>query len=184
MNNGNSYYERYLDGDVDALHTLVDEYKAGLTLYINSIVSDIALAEDIMLDTFAKLIIKKPRYLGKSSFKTWLYAIGRNLAMDTLKKRRNDVPLSEAENYISDTDELEERYLADERKLEVRRAIEKLKSEHGQALWLVYFEDFSNAEAARVMKKTSHQFDSLLYRAKAALRRELEKGGFDYDEYK
>ena len=184
MNNENCSYRRYLDGDTEALCELVDEYKTGLTLYINSIVADITLAEDIMLDTFAKLIIKKPKYLGKSSFKTWLYAIGRNIAMDTLKKSRADVPLSEAENYISEVDGLEESYLADEKKLEVRQAVKSLKGEHSQALWLVYFEEFTNAEAARIMKKTSHQFGSLLYRAKAALRRELERGGFDYDEYK
>lgn len=138
MNNENCSYRRYLDGDTEALCELVDEYKTGLTLYINSIVADITLAEDIMLDTFAKLIIKKPKYLGKSSFKTWLFAIGRNIAMDTLKKSRADVPLSEAENYISEADGLEESYLADEKKLEVRQAVKSLKGEHSQALWLVY----------------------------------------------
>jgi len=184
MDNGNASYERYLKGDSDALYELVDEYKTGLVFYINSIVADLSLAEEIMLDTFARLIIKKPRYLGKSSFKTWLYAIGRNIAIDTLKKRKRVVPLDEAENYIFDEEGLEESYLADEKKLTVRRAVNNLKDEHSQALWLVYFEGFSNEEAARIMKKTSHQFDSLLYRAKAALRRELEKGDFDYDEYK
>ena len=184
MNDENGIYERYLNGDEAALYELVDTYKTGLVFYINSIVSDIVLAEDIMLDTFAKLMIKKPRFLGRSSFKTWLYAIGRNLAIDTIKKRKTVVPLSEAENYISGEVGLEEGYLADETRLEVRQAVKKLKSEHSQALWLVYFEGFSNSEAARIMKKTTHQFDSLLYRAKAALKREIERGGSCYDEYK
>ncbi|MBR6807466.1 MAG: RNA polymerase sigma factor [Clostridia bacterium] len=183
MSNYDDSYSRYLDGDRDALYDLVENYKSGLVLYLNSIVSDITSAEDLMIDTFTKLVIKKPKYLGKSSFKTWLYAIGRNLAIDYIKKQKRNVPLDEIENLVSDTESVFEQVIIDERKREVHRALSKLKAEHRQALILVFFEEFEIADAARIMKKSRHQFDSLLYRAKGALRRELEKGGFDYDEF-
>lgn len=183
MKSSEDIYRRYLDGDGDALYELVETYKNGLVLYVNTIVGDFSSAEDIMIDTFTKLVIKKPHFFGKSSFKTWLYAIGRNLALDYLRKEKRTVSLDEVENYVSASSDPILTSIRDEQRREVHKAIGNLKAEHRQALILVFFENFSITDAAHIMKKTRHQFDSLLFRAKEALRRELEKGGFDYDEF-
>jgi len=182
MDKGQTYYERYLEGDEDALLDILREYRDGLVLYINTHVGNISLAEEVALDTFAKLTVKRPRFRGEGSFKTWLYAIGRNLAIDTLRKRKDHVPLDEVEG-VSATDTLiEEEYLRTEKNAAVRRCMNNLKAEHTQALWLVYFENFTYADAARVMKKTKRQFDSLIFRAKTSLKAELEKEGITHDE--
>ena len=183
MDRSKEIYQRFLDGDEDALCELLDEYKDGLTFYINSIVGNLTVAEEVMLDTFTKLTVKQPRFNGDSEFKTWLYAIGRNLAIDTVKKSRKDVPLDDIIGMIDEAEALEDFYLRDEKKSELRRAVSRLKSEHSQALRLVYFDGFTNTEAARIMKKTRHQFDSLIYRAKNALKNELERMGIRYDEF-
>ncbi len=184
MDNGESSYRRYLDGDDKGLLTLIDEYKTGLVLYVNSIVCDLGLAEEIMIDTFAKLAVKKPRFRGEGSFKTWLYAIGKNLAFDTLKKAgRGDVPLEEAERYTDDGRSVEEDYLRTERNIALRRVLDGLKHDYRSAVWLVYFENFSPSEAARVMKMTRRRFTTLLYRAKKSLKERLEKEGICNDEF-
>ena len=86
MDNGASSYRRFLEGDDDGIVQIIKEYKDGLMLYLNSFVQNIHLAEDLTEDTFVKLIAKRPRFSGKSTFKTWLYAIGRNVALDYLRK--------------------------------------------------------------------------------------------------
>ena len=182
MDKGQINYNRYLDGDEDALLELVREYRDGLALYINTYVRDMSLAEDVVLDTFTRLTVKRPHFRGDGSFKTWLYTIGRNLAIDTLRRRKNYVPLDEVEGVCDSSASMEEQYLMDESRATVRRCMNNLKSEHTQALWLVYFESFSYKEAARIMKKTPRQFDSLIYRARMSLKAELEKEGFTYDE--
>lgn len=48
-------------------------------------------------------------------------------------------------------------------------------------LYLTYFEDFDNSETAEIMKKSKRQIENLLYRAKGALKSELEKEGFEYE---
>ena len=108
--------------------------------------------------------------------------IGRNLTIDTLRKRKNYVPLDEVEGVSESGVSIEEDYLRSEKNAAVRRCMDHLKSEHTQALWLVYFESFSYADAARVMKKTKRQFDSLIFRAKTSLKAELIKEGITYDE--
>ena len=61
--------------------------------HINSYVNDIYLAEDLMQETFFKIAVKKPKLKYKSSFKTWLYTIGRNIAIDYLRKHaRKNLP--------------------------------------------------------------------------------------------
>ncbi|MDE6657892.1 MAG: RNA polymerase subunit sigma-24, partial [Oscillospiraceae bacterium] len=58
----------------------------------------------------------------------------------------------------------------------------KLKSEYQQVLYLSYFEDFSNAETAKIMHKTKRQIENLLYNARKSLKLELEKDGFHYEK--
>ena len=97
MDNGASSYYRYLAGDDSALGDIVRDYKDGLTIYLNSFTNNIHDAEELMEETFVELIMKKPKFSGKSSFKTWLYAIGRNITYDYLKKRSKnyDLPIDE-----------------------------------------------------------------------------------------
>jgi RNA polymerase sigma-70 factor (ECF subfamily) len=60
--------------------------------------------------------------------------------------------------------------------------LHSLKTEYRQVLYLSYFEGFSNAEAAIIMKKSKRQIETLLYNAKKALKTELERSGFEYEE--
>ena len=86
MDNGASSYLRFLNGDNDAFVEIIRQYKDGLVLFINSFVSNIHLSEEAADEAFLKLYINKPRYKSGSSFKTWLYTIGRNTALNYLKK--------------------------------------------------------------------------------------------------
>ena len=72
MDNGVSSYRRFLEGEDDGFVEIVKDYKDGLMLYLNSFTENIHIAEDLTEDTFVKLIAKRPRFSGKSTFKTWL----------------------------------------------------------------------------------------------------------------
>ncbi len=58
----------------------------------------------------------------------------------------------------------------------------ELSPDYRTVLWLAFFENFSNSETAIILKKNDRQVKNLLYRAKKALKRALEKEGFDYEE--
>ena len=184
MDNGASSYRRYLDGDDTGLTEIIRDYKDGLTLYINGYVNNIFTAEDLMEDTFFKLAIRKPRFSEKSSFKTWLYAIARNIALDYLRKNSKieKTPIEDMNNYIVEEVNVEKEYLIKEQKITLHRTMRKLKSEYFQVLYLVYFEGFTNEEIAKIMKKNKRQIENLVYRAKGALKSELEKEGFEYEK--
>lgn len=183
MDNGASNYRRFLDGDDDALVDLIEPYKDGLILYLTKFTNDVFLAEDLMEDTFVRLAIKKPHYNGRSSFKTFLFAIARNIAVDYLRKESRIKRESLDETNLSlAVASLEQGYIQEEKKVAVHKAISQLNPTYAQILYLIYFEDFTNNEAAKVMHKSRRQIEQLIYRAKASLRCELEKEGVVHEE--
>ncbi len=184
MDNGASSYRRFLNGDDKGLAEIVRNYRDGLILYLNGIVNNISVAEELMEETFFRIITKKPRFHAKYSFKTWLYTIGRNVAIDYLRHhaKRSDTSFDDLENYMQDEYDLEKIYIIEERKITVHRALRKLNAEYRQVLWLIYFDGLTGSEAGVVMKKNARQMKNLVYRAKSALKSELDKEGFVYEE--
>jgi len=184
MDNGASSYRRFLEGDDGGIVEIIKVYKDGLMLYLNSFMQNIHLAEDLTEDTFVKLIARRPRFSGKSTFKTWLYSIGRNVALDFLRKHAKlpTVSTEEAMVLIADEADVARHYLQTERKLQVHEAMKRLNKEYRQVLVLVYFEEFRNNQVAAVLGKSKKQVENLIYRAKLSLKSELEKEGFVYEE--
>ena len=184
MGNDADRYRRYLDGDDNGIVEIIDKYHEGLTLYLNSIVDNICIAEELMQETFVRLAVKKPRFNGKIYFNTRLYSIAKHCALDYLRKRSkmSDFPIDEAFQ-MSDEEDIERQYLKEEQKIELHRAMRRLKPEYAQVLYLMYFEDFDTAGIAGIMQKSKMQVGDLLYRAKKALKTELEKEGFVYERY-
>lgn len=184
MDNGAENYRSFLQGDDKAFVEIIRDYKDGLILYLNGFANNILTAEELTEDVFFKLVTKKPRFNEKSSFKTWLYAIGRNTAVDYLRrnKKKKEVSAEEIRETEDERLSIEQSYIKQERLLLIHRALEKLKPEYKQVLWLVYFEDFSQKETAKIMKKSVHSIETLVYRARLALKAELEKGGFIYED--
>ena len=183
MDNGASSYRRFLDGDDKGLVEIIRDYKDGLILYLNSFVADISTAEELAEDTFVKLGIRKPRFSGRSSFRTWLYAIGRNVAIDHIRKESKRKTENIDDHYdLSDEETMENTYIREEQKIAVHRAMRSLKPEYRQVLWLTYIEGFSNRETAGIMRRSVHSVETLVYRARQSLKHVLETEGFTSED--
>ena len=177
------YYHQFLKGDDGALAQIVCMFKDGLILYLNSYVNDLLVAEELTEDPFVKLVVKRPRYFGKASFKTWLYTIGRNVALDYLRREKNrNLSIEETPELCDNEKCLEENYICQEERILLHRAVRKLKPEYQQILWLIYFENFSCKEVARILGKTAHNVETTVYRARNALKTKLVEEGFVYEK--
>ncbi len=183
MDNGAISYRRYLDGDENGLVEIVELYGASLMLFIHRYVHNLDIAEDLMEDTFCELIFHKSRYRGKSSFKTYLFSIARNKAVDYIRKERRfkKVPMEQAEYKASDIAELEQRVLKNEDKKQLYDAMNQLNDEYRMVLYLLYFEEMSYDEISHVMKKNNRQIKNLAYRARQSLKSIMKEEGFSYE---
>ena len=157
----------------------MQELFCGLVFFINGFVHDPHTAEDIAIDAFSDLVVHRHRYNFRVSLKTYLYTVGRSRALDYLRRRKvlRFTELSEARHLSDDSAALEELVLADDRQRRVNTALERLPEEMAAAVRLVYFEEMTYAEAAKVMGKKSKQVDNLLQRAKKELYRILGEEG-------
>ncbi|MFT4073933.1 MAG: sigma-70 family RNA polymerase sigma factor [Asticcacaulis sp.] len=112
----------------------------------------------------------------RSAFGTWFYRIVTNAALDRLRRRK--VPAENLDDHaerLSDTGPTGEdlRIQADEAR-RIKQAISILPVTQQMALTLVYYEDFPQAEAARIMNITTGALESLLFRAKKTLKQSLK----------
>ncbi len=178
MDNGASSYRRFLDGDESAFDEIMESLFRNLVFFIDRYVHDIHAAEDIAIDVFSDLIVHRHRYNFKVTLKTYLFMVGRSRALDYIKHRKvvDFVELSETTE-LADGKELEEIVLSEERRRAVNAAIAKLPEDMRVVIHLIYFEEMTYDEAARVMKKNRKQVDNLLYRAKKELRIILGEDG-------
>ena len=179
MDNGASSYRRYLDGDESGLEKIAEMYGNNLMFFINGFVKNITLAEDIMEDTFMELIVHKHYFRGESSFKTYLFKIGRNKALNALKKNK---VLMTLDTDIEDTAKLEDMIVRDDKNRRVRNAISKINETYATVIHLLYFEGMTYEEIGKVMKKNNKQIKNLAYRARNSLKEVLEKEGFSYEK--
>ena len=180
MDNGASSYRRYLDGETEAFDEIVISLYDPLVLFLCRYVKDHHTAEDIAMDVFADLVVHKHRYNFRVSLKTYLFMLGKSRALNYLKRRQRiaDVPIEELP-LQGEEPSAEAQYAMNQRKQALHAAMAELPEDMAEALYLMYFEDLSYEEIARVMKRTKKQVDNLLYRGKQRLRAILEEGGID-----
>lgn len=178
MDNGAILYRRFLEGNESAFDEIMNLYFDNLIFFLDCIIHDIAQAEDISIDVFALLASKTSNYNFKVSLKTYIFMLGRSRALNYIKhnKKLHMTVLEDLEQEISDRELLEETVIRDELKRTVNAAISTLPDDMREAVYLVYFEQLSYDETARIMKKNRKQIDNLLYRAKKMLRTVLKEG--------
>jgi len=180
---GEELYELYLGGDDAAFESFVAMYEDELARFINGMLRDSREAQHLTVETFSQLILNKKKFAGGSSIKTYLFAIGKNIALRHIKKRGKEQHISYEEIAEKAHDESgtpgdiverrESRHL-------LHNAILKLKEDHRVVLTLIYFEDMSYMQAGRFMGKSETQIRGLAHRAKAALKKELEGSGHSW----
>ena len=178
-------YLRYIEKDDDNdLETLLTRHRDGLFIFLMGFVKNEEDAEDLLMDTFAKLAVDKPHFDPDrtGSFKSWLYAIGRNNALMHLRKHKYQaVPLDE--EIVSDEDTPESEILKSDRNKKLYQALRSLKPDYRQALMLLYFEGLSHEEIATSLGMRKKQIYHLVDRGKESLKKTLERMGISDAQY-
>lgn len=77
-----------------------EQYKNGIFRYALSITKDPYLAEDVLHDTFVKLLSSGIR-CASGKEQAWLYRIARNLCFDHLRRAKREFPCPAAPAYES-----------------------------------------------------------------------------------
>ena len=95
--------QRLASKDESAFVEIYNQTKIPVFSIIIAIVKEKAVAEDLLQDTYIKMIDALPTFQGRSAFKTWLVSIARNLAYDYLRQaKKSTLLMSDTVEQISD----------------------------------------------------------------------------------
>ncbi|MBQ8040874.1 MAG: RNA polymerase sigma factor [Lachnospiraceae bacterium] len=174
-------YLHFLRGEKNALEDLVRKYSDTLTRYAYCYVGDADLAEDVMEETFATLLVRHKHFDDEAHLQAYLYKVARNKSIDMLRKRKREVALSDVEEVLCGSD-AESNVIKDNLNQQIYICMQQLPAQYKEVLYLSYFEDFSNDEVCSLMKKSKKQVYNLLSRARVALKEIFIKEGISYED--
>ena len=164
--------QRAQAGDMAAFEELVRRHQRGLFSYLYRMCRNSSDAEEMAQAAMVKAWEKLGGFRGASSFKTWLYRIGTNLCFNLRTRRKPTEELTET-MAAPDAERPERAYHQKVREDAVRNALERLPADQRAALVLSVYQDMTYEEIADTMGKTVRAVDSLLFRAKANVRKAL-----------
>lgn len=158
--------------DATALAELVRRHGGWAARFATRLTNSPETGEEVVQTAFMRVWEGKARWRGRSRFTTWFYRVVHNLAIDELRRqRRAHEPLDEAMPDSGPTPV--ERLLSERRASRVRAALAALPERQRTALLLSHYENLSQAEASAIMDISEGALESLLSRARAALRDRL-----------
>ncbi len=182
MKSDEELFHGFQRGETDCFEQLVLRYRRKLTCYIYRIIADADAAEDVAQDVFAYLYVYPEKYRDGYPLSSFLYTLAHRRSVDYIRKHHRQVPsdlssLDGEDAALTPDDTLD----ASERKIAVAKAMNALKAEYREVLYLIYFEELSHKEAARILGKTQPQVKVMVHRARKALGVLLEREGYRHE---
>ena len=165
----------YLSGNRSAMSQLIERHSRRVRDYINMMVKDRDVAEDIFQETFIKAVrvIDEGRYTDNGKFLSWILRIAHNQVIDHFRAQRQDKAVSESEaGYdVFGTLRLAERTVEDalvseQIEHDVRALVELLPAEQREVVMMRYFSGLSFKDIA---EQTNVSINTALGRMRYAL---------------
>lgn len=125
-------------------------------------------AEDIFQEVFLKLKEKKPNFKSEEHRKAWLIRVTINLTKNLNTSAWNNRIVTLNENIDFETKE----------ESDVFSVVCNLPQNYRTVIYLFYYEGYKVNEIANILKKQEGTIKTWLFRARQALKQELE-GGFE-----
>ena len=145
-------YERYFQGDREAAEQLVHRYEEALIRYIGGYVSDYHESEDMMIETFALMFARKRPVSSDKCFKAYLYKTARNLSIRHKRKKRFPLlEIHQTEFEMTGVTSVDAELLHNEQRKELICAMEQLKEEYQEVLYLLYFEEMKYSDMSKLL---------------------------------
>ncbi len=159
-------------GDMDAFEELVRRHQQAALDTAFHFLGDPRKAEDIAQEAFLRVLERAESYRPTAAFRTYLFTIIWHLCVDA-HRRETPVSLDSLRPRAGGVEDPAEATFRRERALRVRRGLDELPPRQRMALVLKYFQEMSYREISEVMDCSVSAVDSLLSRARNALREQL-----------
>lgn len=168
--------ERFLQGDERAFDELMIKYQSPVYSFVISMVKHPDAASDIFQETFIKVFKKLQQYKTTGSFKSWVFTIASNTALDYLRKQSRsraqslEEEVSEnltfADTIASDDKEPDEILVTEETREAVNKALCSLSEEQRE---IVLLREYSGLTFKEIAEAKNLPIGTVLTRMRRAL---------------
>lgn len=147
----------YAKGNNEAFDALLSRHQSYIFTYIQRLIKDVDLANDIFQETFVKAImnIRQGRYTGDGKFQAWLSRIAHNLIIDFFRQEKNTPTVSTDNDEVNvlnrkDLSEgtIEDALIDDQILDDVARLVSTLPDDQRRVVEMRYYENMSFKEIA------------------------------------
>jgi RNA polymerase sigma-70 factor (ECF subfamily) len=188
-------------GDQAAFAELVDDFSPAMLGVAIKYVRSRAVAEEVVQEAWLGVIKGLDRFEGRSSLRSWVFAILRNVAISRGEREHRSVPISSLNAAVDDWQELdedrffgrdhdrypghwamgptkwplpEERLLADETRTVIADAINELPASQRAVITLRDVEGWDSDEVCQMLEISAGNQRVLLHRARTQVRAAIE----------
>jgi RNA polymerase sigma-70 factor (ECF subfamily) len=155
------------DRSAETFDRLYSDHAAGLLGFLTYQTGDRALAEDIVADTFERVLTSRSGWRGQSGEKTWLYTIAMNRLRDLARRRGAESRALErvaaGQTATDDLGAVSDRDL-------LARGMQTLSEEERAVVALRFGADLTLSEIADVLEERQSTVEGRLYRGLRRLR--------------
>ncbi|MEI7484420.1 MAG: RNA polymerase sigma factor [Ignavibacteriota bacterium] len=179
----NEILRKLKSGDKSAFEILVSQYSNIVLNTCYRFLLDREDAEDVSQDVFVEIYQSIKSFRGDSKLSTWIYRIAVTKSLDEIKKRNRKKRLSsfgktlhldDVVSWLGGGTMPDKLIMEEEKMCEVMKALDVLPDNQRVAFTLSKIDGYANAEIAAIMNITTIAVESLVYRAKKCVTKELE----------
>lgn len=158
--------------DFESIYT---QYFDSVYKYVLSLCRNETVAEDITQEAFYKAMEHLDQFDGKCKLYVWLCQIAKNTLCTYLKKQKRIVPESDLDQSLLPDTSFESAFVDKETAWEIHKLLHKLDEPYKEVFSLRVFGELSFSQIGELFGKTDSWARLIFYRAKKALRRNLDE---------
>ena len=157
---------RYAAGEEGAFQELVSQYKDGLYAFLRRFLNQPDLVDDVFQETFMQLYVSRDSFDQSRPLRPWLFTIAANKAKDALRRMQRIDSANLGSMFDSDEHSIDDvlntldhdehmpydDLIKDETAAAVKRVISRMPEKLREILILAYFQKFSYAEIAGILR--------------------------------
>ncbi len=148
----NKLMEEVKIGNVEKLAVLFEKYHIPLFNFFLRLTANRNISEDLVQEVFMRMLKYRTTYQGRSKFTLWMYQIGRNVHIDYLRKKKDEMPLEEQwSDPVTSDPSPAERMEDGQEVLLLRQALAKLPLKKREVLILSRYQDLKYKEIAEIL---------------------------------
>lgn len=162
-------------------HRLYDTYHQDVFNFLIYLVKNRTIAEDLSHEVYVRVLKSYERFEGKSSEKTWLFSIAKNVAIDYFRKKQIRDRHSfttfdwETEQLVSPMPTPEEFTELSDQMRQLLAALEDCTGDQKVVIIMRYMQELTIQETAEILGWTEGKVKTTQHRALKKLREVLQK---------